>query len=466
MVYGKDYNKLLKKRRHTQASRSHQPWLLRGLSFIVSISVISAVLATTHQTLEEEKIGIAPALTVAPEVLERTINTANLPNTLSNPSSQIETTQPLISKESLEPEWETITINKGDTASSIFSRLKIHSQLQALLELPEAKKKLTRLLPGESFDYLIVSGELQAIRYDESETRHISFTKKDNKFAIDITEDDVETRIAIADGSIENSLFIAAKNAGVSDNLIMKLVDIFAYDIDYALDIRTGDQFKLIYEERYANGERLKDGRLLGAQFINQGKTHQAVKFTNSSGKSAYYAPDGRSLKKAFIRTPVKFSRISSHFDPKRMHPILHKIKAHRGVDYAAPTGTPIRATGEGKVIFVGNQRGYGKTVILQHGKRYSTLYAHLSGFRKGLRNGKQVKQGQVIGYVGKSGSATGPHLHYEFRINGKHKNPVTVKLPSAPPLPKADLAKFKKASEPLLAQLRSEQTIAQANIK
>lgn len=461
MVYGKDYKKNLTNRRQASLKQAQHRWILRGFLFIVGISLIGVVLAKTHQTLgHEQQAGQSP------KDRDITTETDTTPLDVALPIEETDKKQrpPEDIMAEPQPAWETITVKKGDTASSIFSELNIHSQLHDLLKLPEAEKKLTHLVPGESFDYLIDNDrKLTAIRYDESDTRHVHFSKLNEAFEMEVVEDDVETRVTMAQGTIADSLFVAGKDAGISDNLIMNLVDIFAYDIDYALDIRSGDQFKLIYEERYANGRRLKDGKILGAQFTNQGQTHQALQFTSSSGTSAYYTPDGRNLKKAFIRTPVKFSRISSPFDPKRMHPILHKIKAHRGVDYAAPIGTPIKATGSGKVIFVGNKHGYGKTIVLQHGQRYSTLYAHLSEFRKGLRNGQKITQGQVIGYVGMSGRATGPHLHYEFRVNGVHKNPVTVKLPAAPPLPENELRNFKTATRALLTQLESDRLFAQA---
>ncbi|CAG0905369.1 unnamed protein product [Cyprideis torosa] len=209
----------------------------------------------------------------------------------------------------------------------------------------------------------------------------------------------------------------------------MQVFSIFAYDIDFALDIRNGDSFTVIYDERFLNGEKLKDGPIQAVEFVNKGKTFAAYRYTDTAGNSDYYDENGRSLRKAFIRTPIKFARISSHFNPSRLHPILHTIRAHKGVDYAAPTGTPIKATGSGKVIFKGRKNGYGKTVILQHGKTYTTLYAHMSNFDKKLAKGGTVQQGQIIGYVGQTGGATGPHLHYEFRL--LLQNPNSCDLPN-----------------------------------
>jgi len=236
----------------------------------------------------------------------------------------------------------------------------------------------------------------------------------------------------------------------------MQLADIFAWDVDFALDIRSGDSFLVIYEERYLNGEKLDDGDVLAAEFSNQGHRYQALRFVDDDGNRAYLTPDGHSLRKAFLRTPVNFSRISSHFSLGRKHPILHKLRAHKGVDYAAPTGTPVTASGDGKVAFVGTKGGYGKTVVLQHGQGYSTLYAHLSRFTKGLRAGSRVHQGEVIGFVGSSGLATGPHLHYEFQVNGTHMNPLTVRLPQAAPIEQRYRAAFSQLAGERLAQLET----------
>ncbi len=234
----------------------------------------------------------------------------------------------------------------------------------------------------------------------------------------------------------------------------MELAAIFGWDVDFALDIRAGDSFTVVYEELYLNGEKLRDGDILAAEFNNRGKRYRAIRYQDPRGRTEYYSPDGKNMRKAFLRTPVAFTRISSRFSLGRKHPILHHIRAHKGVDYAAPRGTPIKATGDGKIVFRGRKGGYGNTIIIQHGGRYSTLYAHMSRFARSLRTGRRVRQGQVIGYVGSTGLATGPHLHYEFRINGAHHNPLTVRLPDASPLPRKYRRNFKASTAPYLAQL------------
>jgi murein DD-endopeptidase MepM/ murein hydrolase activator NlpD len=264
----------------------------------------------------------------------------------------------------------------------------------------------------------------------------------------------LEARPRHASAIIKDSLFQTGIEAGLSENLIMELAQLFGWDIDFALDIRSGDRFTLLYEELYRDGERLRDGRILAAEFVNQGRSVQAVLFTRSDGESDYYSPDGKSMRKAFLRAPVDFRRISSRFQRERWHPVLGVKRPHRGVDYAAAIGTPIKAAGDGRITHRGTKGGYGKTIILQHGATYSTLYAHMSRYAKSTQVGKRVRQGQIIGYVGKTGLATGPHLHYEFRVNGVHRNPLTVKLPSADPLPKRYRAEFEAHATPLLAQL------------
>ena len=234
----------------------------------------------------------------------------------------------------------------------------------------------------------------------------------------------------------------------------MDMASVFGYDIDFAQDIRQGDEFDVIYEQKVANGKVVGTGNILSARFTNRGKTYTAVRYTNKQGNSSYYTADGNSMRKAFIRTPVDFARISSRFSMGRKHPILNKIRAHKGVDYAAPRGTPIKAAGDGKVLLAGRRGGYGNTVIIQHGNTYRTLYGHMQGFAKGVQTGGTVKQGQVIGYIGTTGLSTGPHLHYEFRVNGVHRNPLTVKIPAAQPLAKKYRVAFQKISAPLQTKL------------
>jgi murein DD-endopeptidase MepM/ murein hydrolase activator NlpD len=240
----------------------------------------------------------------------------------------------------------------------------------------------------------------------------------------------------------------------MSDKLVMSLAGIFAWDVDFVLDIRKGDDYYVVYEEIYQDGKYVTSGDIVAAEFNNNGRTFRAVRYVDSDGRTDYYTPEGRSLRKAFIRAPVDFTRISSAFNPNRRHPILNTIRAHKGVDYAAPSGTPIKAAGDGKIIFRGRKGGYGNCVIIQHGGNITTLYAHMSKFAKAGLNSR-VRQGDTIGYVGHTGLATASHLHYEYRLNGVHRNPRTVPLPQADPIKEEYRADFLAKAEPLLSELQ-----------
>ena len=256
----------------------------------------------------------------------------------------------------------------------------------------------------------------------------------------------VQTRIRTASATIDSSLFQAAEAADISDGIALKLAAVFAWDIDFVLDIREGDRFTAVYEQIYQDGKYLRDGEVLAAEFVNSGKVYQAVRFAADDSRGAgYYTPSGLPMRKAFLRAPVEFTRVSSVFNPHRLHPILNRIRGHMGTDYAAPTGTPVHAAGDGRVSFAGPRGGYGNAVVLAHGSSVSTLYGHMSRFAKHLRVGTSVKQGDVIGYVGMTGLATGPHLHYEYIVNGAHKNPQTVHLQGAEPLRAENLQRFRE---------------------
>jgi murein DD-endopeptidase MepM/ murein hydrolase activator NlpD len=255
-------------------------------------------------------------------------------------------------------------------------------------------------------------------------------------------------------GIIESSFSRAAYKAGLSENLITELTRIFAWDIDFASGLHEGDQFTVIYKESASFGNHRNSGQIIAAEFATRGKIFTAVRYKDHNGIASYYSPEGKSMQKAFLSTPVDYARISSHFDSHRKHPVLNRIRAHKGVDYAARTGTPVKSAGDGIVTFRGRKGGYGQVITVKHGERYETLYAHLSDFKKGLENGDMVKQGEVIGYVGQTGLATGPHLHYEFRIDGVHRNPESLNQDRSMPLSSHLMADFKSQTRPVLAQL------------
>lgn len=362
--------------------------------------------------------------------------------------------------------WRSVTIARGQTMGAVFASLGLPaSQLSQLLEQSRRGAALARIRPGQQFEFRFdASGRLEALRFAPSDEEMVTLEIGAGRVDETVEARPLQRRVEVARGTITQSLFGSADAAGLSDAAVLQMVEIFGYDIDFARDLRKGDSFALIYERLYQNGEYLRDGAILGAVFVNDGQRHVAIRHRLGDGSVDYFDHEGRSLRKAFLRTPVEFSRISSGFSLGRMHPILGRMRAHRGVDYAAPTGTPIRAAGSGRVSFRGWQSGYGNVVIIEHGGKHTTLYAHMSRFARGLATGSRVRQGEIIGYVGMTGLATGPHLHYEFRVNGAHRDPLTVELPKAEPLAGADLLAFRSRAEPLLAKLvEVESLLAQA---
>ena len=347
-------------------------------------------------------------------------------------------------------------IVQGDTLSNIFKEMGLSAALlYEIIHSSKTAKRLTNIKPGEILHVVLNQQQnMQSLILEHDKVHSLQIKAVANGFQSRELTKEVERRTAHVQGVIENSLYLSAKEAGLPEVTIMELAEIFGWDIDFALEIRSGDSFTVIYEEEFLNGAKLRTGPILAAEFINQGRSYRAVRYADKTGKVDYYTPEGQSMHKAFLRAPVDFRRISSHFTQERWHPVLGKKRPHRGVDYAAKTGTPIKAAGDGKVIHRAQKGGYGRTVIVQHKHGYTTLYAHMSRYDKKARLGSRVKQGQVIGYVGQSGLATGPHLHYEFRVNGVHRNPLTVKLPDAEPIAKQYRADFILKTQPLIAQL------------
>ena len=352
-------------------------------------------------------------------------------------------------------DWIDIDIKRGDNMANIFQRRGLSPRdLHDILNSHELAPALKQLRPGQIISLQADDGRLLALKFDLDLTQTLLVRKQAGSFTSEIITVELETRVRQAQGVINDSLFLAGQAAGVPDRLIMQLIDIYGWDIDFRLDIRKGDSFKVIYEEKYKHREKVAEGPILAAEFNNRDRNIRAVRFEHENGDIDYYTPAGTNLRKAFLRNPLNFSRISSHFNLRRKHPVLNRIRAHKGVDYAAATGTPIKATGDGTIQHIGNKGGYGKTIIVKHGGKYSTLYAHLSRYRKGMQRGRLVKQGQVIGYVGMTGLATGPHLHYEFRVNERHQNPLTVRLPPAENVPPAEMDSFRIQSSYLFALL------------
>ncbi|AZE57810.1 Peptidase, M23/M37 family [Pseudomonas synxantha] len=366
------------------------------------------------------------------------------------------------------PQHREVIVSRGDTLSTLFEKVGLPAAtVTEVLASDKQAKQFTQLKHGQKLEFeLTPDGQLNNLHTSISDLESISLSKGAKGFAFNRITTKPVMRSAYVHGVINSSLSQSAARAGLSHSMTMDMASVFGYDIDFAQDIRQGDEFDVIYEQKVANGKVVGTGNILSARFTNRGKTYTAVRYTNKQGNSSYYTADGNSMRKAFIRTPVDFARISSRFSMGRKHPILNKIRAHKGVDYAAPRGTPIKAAGDGKVLLAGRRGGYGNTVIIQHGNTYRTLYGHMQGFAKGVKTGGNVKQGQVIGYIGTTGLSTGPHLHYEFQVNGVHVDPLGQKLPMADPIAKAERARFMQQSQPLMARMDQERSTLLASAK
>lgn len=353
-------------------------------------------------------------------------------------------------------DWLNTTVRAGDTLSKIFSRLTLsQTDLASVLAAPGAGRRLHNLAIGQTLQYRTDSRGLTALSYRVDDFSTLVVERTGAGFEAKLNTITPEIRYASATGIITRSLFQDALGAGVPERLILDYAELFGWDVDFVRDLRRGDRFKLVFEEVFRDGEKVQTGRILAAEFASAtGKVLRTFWYEQKDGTGGYFSENGEAMKKAFLLAPLKFTTISSRFNLARKHPILNRIRAHKGVDYAAPMGTSVRAVANGRVEFVGQQPGYGNVIVLKHGDRYSTLYGHLMKFASGMRQGGAVSQGDLIGYVGKTGLATGPHLHYEFRIGGVHVDPLTVKLPRSLPLESRYLADFKKKTTGLQSQL------------
>lgn len=357
---------------------------------------------------------------------------------------------------SIAPNPDTTTrkvqVQSGDSLSVIFSRLGLSAQeANNVIALGDEAAPLEKMRPGDTIDIQIAADQsLKGINYQIAPNQSLSIQRNaDNQLTANQIALPIETRLATAEGQIDSSLYQSAIDAGLSANMVLQLADIFGWKINFLKDVRNGDHFRIAYEEKFVQGKRVQTGNVMAAEFTNAGKVFQAVRYTTPEGKAGYYEPNGASLGRGFLRYPVEFSRISSKFSLARLHPIYDRIKPHKGVDFAAPTGTPIHAAGAGKVEFVGWQHGYGKVVKIKHEGGYETVYGHMSRFNDALKKGSTVAMGQTIGFVGMTGDATGPHLHYEFHVNGVYTDPLIAKMPEANPIP----SKYRKD---FLAQTQS----------
>ncbi len=387
----------------------------------------------------------------------------NAPTATANPHFK-QQSAPVVTQPYLDDApWIIAQVKKGDTLSHIFERHNLSSRAAYAIAALADAKSLQKVRPGEELKLKIrEDGQLGILQYsfNKFETLIISSEKsnfeqsdtEENNYAAVLQIREPEIRVNNARATIYSSLIEASTEAGITRSIMSKFIDIFAWQVDFSTDLRLGDNFLLIYEEHYLDDEKIGDGEVIAAELLVSGEKLRAIRHTDDTGLSRYYAPNGSGIESAFLRSPIKFAQITSGFK-RRFHPI-HKVwRAHKGVDYGAPQGTPIMATGDGTVELARRKGGYGKTVILRHGSKYETLYAHLSGYGKGIKSGAKVQQGDIIGYVGNTGLSTGPHLHYEFRLHGVHKDPVTVELPNSTPIDK----KFKPVFQQLASRWSKE---------
>lgn len=410
--------------------------------FILTISMLFSADASRHATSQVLQPGIKyPVDLVIDETTVRSSNVESAPSTSETISYQVKS---------------------GDNLAKIFKHVGLSaSDTYHVSRAGNDAKKLLTMMPGEFLNFTFDErGKINTLIYEYSETETLIITRKsDDDYTSMIATADVYSKPTFAQGEIESSFWNAGIKAGMTDNKIMELADIFGWDIDFAMEIRAGDTFNVMYEERYVNGDFIGFGDILAAEFVNQGEVFQAIRHTDGS----YYAPNGRSMKKSFLRAPVNFRYISSNFTKKRYHPVQKRWKAHRGTDYAAPTGTPVVAAGKGRVIKSTYDKFNGHHVFIQHGDRYVTKYLHFS--KRKVKNGEIVKQGQVIGLLGSTGMSSGPHLHYEFLVDGVHRNPRTVTLPKAEPIDKNEKNAFMQLTEQRLVLLNNNKRIMLASI-
>jgi murein DD-endopeptidase MepM/ murein hydrolase activator NlpD len=388
--------------------------------------------------------GIAPDTTTETVVLHRVVQ--DIPLAVG---AEAEVPSP-------EEFWREERIQRGDTIGSLLARLQVDDpKASAYLRAVRHVRSLYQLVPGRTVRAVTRdNGELVSLRYLNGDGTELVVQKRGNDFFAREQPLATEQRLLLSSGEIQTSLFAATDAAGLGDSIAVQLADVFSSEVDFHRDLRPGDRFAVVFEAFYSNGEFVRTGRIVAAEFTNAGRTYRAIYFQDAQGRSGYYTPEGKNMRKTFLRSPLEFSRISSGFSTSRFHPILNSWRAHQGVDYAAPGGTRVRVTADGSVQFVGQRGGYGNLIVVQHNNAYSTAYGHLSAFANGLHAGQRVNQGDVIGFVGMTGLATGPHLHYEFRVNGVHQNPLRLAVPPGPPITNELRTAFEESVRPLLEQL------------
>ncbi len=352
--------------------------------------------------------------------------------------------------------WRNDRVQRGDTVAALLSRLNVTdvAAVNYLVGTAEAASFRTLAVGREAQAETNTHGELISLRYLDNDDAQVLVSKQNGEFQTEIVAAQLEKRLFVRTGEIKTSLYAATDAAGMPESAANQLTELFGGDIDFHHDVKPGDKFTVVYEMDYNNGALVNTGHIQAAEFVNQGHSYRAVYFSKDGKTGGYYTPEGKNVEKAFLRSPIEYSRVSSGFSGSRMHPVLNKIRAHKGVDFAAPVGTPIKATADGVVAFAGRENGYGNVIKMEHQNRYSTVFGHLSRFATGLRSGQRVKQGDIIGYVGMTGLTSGPHLHYEFKIDGQQRNPMSVALPSAQPISGTYKTAFRSVATDFVARL------------
>ena len=398
--------------------------------------------------------GIYAAFGIAPQTLTGTIATETVLEEITLPDALL-----LESDKNTEQNfWYKDFVRRDDTLQNMLSRLNIRNRdaYEFIRNDLTASEIAKALIPGKQVEAVTdIDGNLVKFEFQLTADQYLTINKTIDGYQAEKQQRQLEVRPILKSAKINSSLFGATDDANIPDNIAIQLADIFESEINFHSDLRRGDHFNVIYEGSYHQGELIKTGDVLAAEFVNDGKTFRAVGYRDSDNKMQYYTPDGKSLHKSFLRSPLEFTRVSSGFSVARFHPVLQRVRAHKGVDMAAPTGTRVKASGDAVVDFVGQKGGYGNVIVLKHNNGISTVYGHLSRFAAGLRRGVKVAQGEIIGFVGMTGVATGPHLHYEFLMNGQHRDPMKVALPKANTIDARNKAEFINVSNQLTAQLR-----------
>lgn len=428
----------------------HRRWAVGGIALFATGTI--AAIQQDPGALEHDII-----LSVPQEIIHVPAPRGGMHRLVKSPETFAVRSGVILDKKAPAFDWQTLTIRRGDTLASLLGSRGLYSfQVRSAVTKNASSYALRNLRRGRTLRLGVdAQGDLKELIYEVSNNVSVLMQRtSDGRYTTSTEARLYETRQTYVSGTIKDSLYQAGREAGLSDRMVMDIASIFGWDIDFAKHLRRGDQFSAIYEESYWRGEKVREGRVIAAEFTNRGRVLRAIGVRDERGRLNYYTPDGKSMQRQFLKNPVRFTHISSRFSNGRYHPILKRWRAHKGVDYAARRGTPVRATATGRILERRRKGGYGKTVVIRHGSKYQTLYAHLSRYRRGLRPGSLVSQGDIIGYVGSSGLATGPHLHYEFRVYGKHRNPLTVRVARNRPISDNLTAEFQLTAQRLNEKL------------